>query len=118
MEYNRPLPRRSPARRRVRDAQNALDSAVRKAYGMKDGEDTLAFLLALNLELAEKEAKSESVTPPKNKKNNLWVFVAINRPPLRGFKPFPVVAGVRNWRQSALVSHLSTISLSGGKWLI
>jgi hypothetical protein len=33
-----------------------------------------------------------NAAPPKNKKNNLWVFVAINRPPLRGFKPFPEVA--------------------------
>lgn len=64
MEYNRPLPRRSPARRRVRDAQNALDSAVRKAYGMKDAEDTLAFLLRLNLELAAEEAKGSPVMPP------------------------------------------------------
>ena len=25
-----------------------------------------------------------NAAPPKNKKNNLWLFVAINRPPLRG----------------------------------
>ena len=31
---------------------------------MKDDEDILAFLLKLNLELAEKEAKGESITPP------------------------------------------------------
>ena len=32
-------------------------------------------------------AVAANAAPPKNKKNNLWVFVAINRPPLRGFKP-------------------------------
>ena len=47
----------TPGTNRLRDAQAALDSAVRAAYGMKESEDTLAFLLALNLELADKEAK-------------------------------------------------------------
>ena len=37
---------------------------MRAAYGMKDAEDTLAFLLALNLELADKEAKGDPITPP------------------------------------------------------
>ena len=49
---------------RLRDAQAALDSAVRAAYGMKAAEHTLAFLLRLNLELAEKEAKGEPITRP------------------------------------------------------
>ena len=49
---------------RLRDAQAALDSAVRSAYGMKDTEDTLAFLLKLNLHLAAKESAGESITPP------------------------------------------------------
>jgi hypothetical protein len=31
---------------------------------MKDSQDLLAFLLRLNLELAEKEAGGETVTPP------------------------------------------------------
>jgi len=31
---------------------------------MKEKEDILAFLLKLNLELAGKEAKGESITPP------------------------------------------------------
>jgi hypothetical protein len=53
----------SPGTNRLRDAQTALDSAVRDAYAMKDGEDTLAFLLAQNLELADKEAKGEQITP-------------------------------------------------------
>jgi hypothetical protein len=54
----------TPGTNRLRDAQAALDSAVRAAYGMKETEDTLAFLLALNLELADKEAKGEQITPP------------------------------------------------------
>jgi hypothetical protein len=49
---------------RLRDAQATLDSAVRAAYGMKEGEDTLAFLLRLNLELAEKESRAKPITPP------------------------------------------------------
>ena len=47
----------TPGANRLRDAQAALDSAVRAAYGMKDGEDTLAFLLRLNLELAAAEER-------------------------------------------------------------
>ena len=43
----------TPGTNRLRDAQAALDSAVRAAYGMKESEDTLAFLLRLNLELAD-----------------------------------------------------------------
>ena len=31
---------------------------------MKEKEDILAFLLKLNLELADKESKGESITPP------------------------------------------------------
>jgi hypothetical protein len=50
--------------KRLRDANAALDSAVRAAYGMKESEDTLAFLLALNLELADKEAKGKPIMPP------------------------------------------------------
>ena len=54
----------TPGTNRLRDAQAALDSAVRAAYGMKESEDTLAFLLRLNLELAGKEASDEIITPP------------------------------------------------------
>ena len=54
----------TPGANHLRDAQNSLDSAVRKAYGMKDAEDTLAFLLRLNLELAAEEAKGSPVMPP------------------------------------------------------
>ena len=37
------------------DAHTALDAAVRAAYGMPAAADPLAFLLALNLRLAEAE---------------------------------------------------------------
>ena len=49
---------------RLRNAHAKLDAAVRTAYGMTADEDILAFLLKLNLELAEKEAKGEAITPP------------------------------------------------------
>jgi len=54
----------TPGTNRLRDAQAALDSAVRAAYGMNEDEDSLAFLLRLNLELAERETKAQSITPP------------------------------------------------------
>jgi hypothetical protein len=53
-----------PGTNRLRDAQAALDNAVRVAYGMKDTKDILAFLLRLNLELADKEAKGQTIRPP------------------------------------------------------
>jgi hypothetical protein len=45
-------------------AQEKLDTAVMSAYGMGKNEDILAFLLALNLELAEKEARGEKIVGP------------------------------------------------------
>jgi hypothetical protein len=54
----------TPGENSLRTAHAALDTAVRAAYGMKPDEDILAFLLKLNLELAEKEAKGETITPP------------------------------------------------------
>ena len=54
----------TPGENKLRDAQDALDTAVRAAYGMKPAEDILAFLLKLNLELADKEKKGDPVTPP------------------------------------------------------
>jgi len=54
----------TPGDNKLLDAQAALDTAVRAAYGMKEKEDILAFLLTLNLALAEKEAKNEPITPP------------------------------------------------------
>ncbi len=53
-----------PGANRLRDAHAARDAAVRAAYAMKDGEDILASLLALNLALADKEARGEPITPP------------------------------------------------------
>lgn len=44
--------------------QDELDAAVFAAYGMKKNEDVLAFLLGLNLELAEKEANGEEIVGP------------------------------------------------------
>src|SRR5665213_1020145 len=54
----------TPGGNRLRDAHAALDAAVRAAYGMKPAEDILAFLLKLNLELADKESDGKSITPP------------------------------------------------------
>ena len=54
----------TPGTNRLRDTQAALDSAVRAAYGMKATEDTLAFLLRLNLDLAAKEASGVFIAPP------------------------------------------------------
>ena len=54
----------TPGYNKLRDAHAALDAAVRASYGMKETEDILAFLLNLNLELAAKETKGESITPP------------------------------------------------------
>ena len=54
----------TPGANRLRDAQAVLDAAVRAAYGMKDTEDVLAFLLKLNLDLASKESAGECITPP------------------------------------------------------
>ncbi len=54
----------TPGANRLRNAQSALDAAVRAAYDMKDSDDTLAFLLSLNLKLADAEAKGVAITPP------------------------------------------------------
>jgi hypothetical protein len=54
----------TPGANRLRDAHTALDSAVRAAYGMKEAEDPLAFLLCLNLEVAEQEATGAPITAP------------------------------------------------------
>ncbi len=58
-------PSKPPANNKLRDAQAALDTAVRAAYGMKPAEDILAFLLKLNLELAEKEAQRPAHHPAR-----------------------------------------------------
>jgi len=54
----------APGENPLHDAQAVLDAAVRAAYGMKPNEDILAFLLKLNLELADKESDGKSITPP------------------------------------------------------
>jgi hypothetical protein len=54
----------TPGDNKLRDAHADLDTAVRAAYGMTETDDILAFLLKLNLELADKESKGESITPP------------------------------------------------------
>jgi hypothetical protein len=48
----------------LRSAQEALDDAVRDAYGMKGKDNPLGFLLALNQELAKREAAGEPVMAP------------------------------------------------------
>ena len=46
----------TPGANRLRDAH--------AAYGMKEKEDPLAFLLHLNLELGAAEARGEKIAPP------------------------------------------------------
>jgi hypothetical protein len=53
-----------PGENRMREAQSILDAAVRRAYGMEDDADALAFLLNLNLQLAVRESNREAITPP------------------------------------------------------
>ncbi len=48
----------------LRTAHARLDTAVRAAYAMPKTADPLAFLLALNLDLAAKESAGEKITPP------------------------------------------------------
>jgi len=52
----------TPGANRLRDAHALLDAAVCAAYGMNPTEAPLAFLLRLNLELAE--AAGKVITPP------------------------------------------------------
>jgi hypothetical protein len=54
----------APGENPLRNVHTALDTAVRRAYGMEEDEDALAFLLKLNLQLAAKESKGEPITPP------------------------------------------------------
>lgn len=53
-----------PGAHPLKDAQAALDSAVRKAYGMKPSEDPLAILLALNALVAAAEVNGDPVQGP------------------------------------------------------
>jgi len=54
----------TPGKNALKDAHLELDKAVKRAYGMSDKEDVLAFLLGANLECAEKEARGEEITGP------------------------------------------------------
>ncbi|HKM80771.1 MAG TPA: hypothetical protein VJY15_07395, partial [Candidatus Acidoferrum sp.] len=53
-----------PGQNPLKDAQAALDVAVLAAYGFSPKKDLLAQLLALNLEVARREAAGESVNAP------------------------------------------------------
>lgn len=53
-----------PGRNPLKAAQDALDEAVRAAYGMRPKEDPLTFLLALNEELADRASKCASIVGP------------------------------------------------------
>jgi hypothetical protein len=54
----------TPGANPLREAHTRLDTAVRAAYAMPKAADPLAFLLALNLDLAAKETAGEKITPP------------------------------------------------------
>lgn len=53
-----------PGKNPLRQAHEQLDTAVREAYGMKATTDPLQFLLVLNFEVAEREAKGLPVVAP------------------------------------------------------
>jgi len=50
-----------PGAHPLKDAQAALDNAVRKAYGMKPSDDPLAYLLTLNALVAAAEENGDPV---------------------------------------------------------
>ena len=54
----------NPGDNPLRKAQEALDAAVRAAYGMAPGDEPLEFLLKLNLELAAREAEEKPIVGP------------------------------------------------------
>jgi hypothetical protein len=54
----------TPGKNALRDAHEALDKAVRAAYGMKKDQDPLKFLLDLNLAVAAREEAGEPVVGP------------------------------------------------------
>ena len=53
-----------PGKNPLKEVQDALDGAVLAAYGFSPKKDILAQLLALNLEVARREAAGEPVTAP------------------------------------------------------
>jgi hypothetical protein len=54
----------TPGKNSLRDAQDALDIAVRAAYGMQAKADPLAHLLELNLQLASREKAHMHIIGP------------------------------------------------------
>jgi hypothetical protein len=66
LKYNRSLRElhrtlELPGKSELKDAQTKLNGAVRAAHGMNGQEETLLFLLKLNLALSEAESKGEFV---------------------------------------------------------
>lgn len=53
-----------PGKHSLKDAHTELDHAVRRAYGIKSNDDELAFLLALNHELAERIRSGQTTESP------------------------------------------------------
>lgn len=53
-----------PGKNPLKAAHDLLDASVRSAYGMKPKDDPRVFLLALNGQLADREASMKSVTGP------------------------------------------------------
>lgn len=54
----------TPGKNELRDCHEALDKAVRSAYGMNSRDDVLEFLFQLNEELAISESEGELVVGP------------------------------------------------------
>jgi hypothetical protein len=54
----------APGENRLRDAHDALDTAIPRTDGMNSDENILFFLLKLNLEFVTREAKGEPIAPP------------------------------------------------------
>jgi hypothetical protein len=48
----------------VNEAQDKLDASVYSSYGLKEGDDILSFLLALNYQLVEKESAKIQIVGP------------------------------------------------------
>ena len=58
-----------PGRDALKDLSSALNSAVRNAYGISDGDSPLEFLLELNKELHERESENKRICGPGLPKN-------------------------------------------------
>lgn len=54
----------STGKNRLKDAIDALDSAVRAAYGIRSNQDPLRFLLNLNASLVEQESSGRRIAGP------------------------------------------------------